>query len=424
VKLKRELSLSGAVIYGISMILGTGIYTLIGVGAGLAGNSLWLSFVLSALIAIFTALSYAELSSMMPYEAAAYHYTRKAFGNELLSFLVDWMFAFSAMMFAATEAFGFSGYLSIFMAIDPKLLALALIFVMGALNLIGLKLLSAYNKITVLLSVAVLAAFAVLALSATGVPGLDFFQIPESGFLGILSAASVIFFAYTGFESVADISEEVKKSRSVVPKAIILSILICSIIYVSVAVGALNVAGADALSQSTAPLALAASKISGVFALLLSIAAILLTSNTAMTVISTGSRVLYGMSHAGTLNPAFSKLGRRATPSLAIAFVCAISAIAIFATNIKTTAQLTNIGFFVAYLAVNVSLIVLRNQTPKAGFRGPRLAGYPLLAVIGALSSLFMLAYLLLDLWLAELAILVLGLVLYAHGRKPDKKRI
>ncbi len=119
-KLKPELGLFSLTLYGIGVILGAGVYALIGVGAGLAGNMLWLAFLISAVIAMFTGLSYAELSSMFPKEAAEYNYTRKAFSSELFSFTVGWLLAAGTIIAAAAVALGFGGYFfSVFVPIYP-----------------------------------------------------------------------------------------------------------------------------------------------------------------------------------------------------------------------------------------------------------------------------------------------------------------
>jgi len=110
IKLKRELGLKEVVFYGIGVILGAGIYALIGPACELAGNALWISFLIGAFIATFTGLSYAELATMFPKAAAEYVYVRKAFGSRLLAFLIGWLIVFSGMVSAATVSLGFASY--------------------------------------------------------------------------------------------------------------------------------------------------------------------------------------------------------------------------------------------------------------------------------------------------------------------------
>lgn len=112
--LRREISLLEATFYGVGLILGAGVYALIGEAAGLAGNALWFSFLLGAFISSFTGLSYVELSSIFPKEAAEYIYFKKATGRESLAFIIGWVEIFSEIVAASTVALGFAGYLRSF----------------------------------------------------------------------------------------------------------------------------------------------------------------------------------------------------------------------------------------------------------------------------------------------------------------------
>lgn len=112
--LRQSIGLFQAVMYGVGLILGAGIYVLIGNAAGVAGNAMWISFVLAAVIAAFTGLSYAELSSMFPKSAAEYVFVKNAFKSNLVAFVAGWLITFVAIASAAAVAIGFSGYLSIF----------------------------------------------------------------------------------------------------------------------------------------------------------------------------------------------------------------------------------------------------------------------------------------------------------------------
>jgi len=136
--LKRELSLFEVTLSGIGIILGAGIYVLIGQAAGLAGNALWFAFGLSAIIALLTGLSYAELSSMFPKAGAEYDYVANAF-NTNLAFVIGWMVFLSGVLAAATVALGFAGYFSALTSFPLILSAVALLILLTALLWYGVK---------------------------------------------------------------------------------------------------------------------------------------------------------------------------------------------------------------------------------------------------------------------------------------------
>ena len=138
--LRRNVNLFQAVMYGVGLILGAGIYVLIGDVAGIAGNAMWISFIISAFIATCTGLSYAELSSMFPKSAAEYVYVKNAFGNNAAAFIAGWLIIFVAIVSAVAVAIGFSGYFSsLFPQFDPLLSAAALVLILSVVNFVGIK---------------------------------------------------------------------------------------------------------------------------------------------------------------------------------------------------------------------------------------------------------------------------------------------
>lgn len=411
-KLKRELGLFSTTLYGIGVIIGAGIYALIGVGAGLAGNMLWLAFLISAFIAIFSGLSYAELSSMFPKEAAEYTYTRKAFKKELLSFIIGWVLTVGTVIGASTVALGFGGYFSSVFGLEQKAAAAALIAVMGFLNYLGIKESARFNNFASVLEVlGLLAVVAVVFLFSSPVNNFDLLEMPVGGFGGIMAAVSVIFFAYIGFENVANLAEEVRNSREIVPKALILSLLISTVLYILVSVAAIREVGWEELSESKAPLTLVVSRVAGDYSAILSFIALFSTSNTVLIFLIVSSRILYGMSHSGSLPKAFSEISSRGTPYISVLLTTVVAALVAYATDIKTVAQLADLGVFIAYLFVNSSLIVLAGE--KAGFRSPRVAGIPVLACLGALTSLVMMVFFDWHIWLLEVFVIAAGAAIF-----------
>ncbi len=421
-KLKRELGLASTTLYGIGVILGAGIYALIAVGAGLAGNMLWLAFLIGAAIAVFSALSYAELSSLFPADAAEYNYTRKAFGREWLSFAVGWVLAIGTIVAASTVALGFGGYFSSLPGIGLKESALGLIIAMSVLNYLGIKESATFNTVSTIIEMAGLVIVIAAAFLSTPAVPADLLQSPPAGIGGILAAVSVVFFAYIGFENLANLSEEVKDSRKTVPKALVLGLAISMILYMLVAIAAVREVGWAALAGSQAPLTLVVSRALGQYAPLLSYIALFATANTVLMFLIAPSRMLYGMSRGGSLQGFFASVGGRGTPFVSVAIVGAAAAVLTYWSDIKTVAQLTDLGVFVAYLAVNAALLALASKASSrqngSHFRSPRLMGVPVFAVAGALSSLLMLVVFPWWLWAAEAVILASGAALYLLHKK------
>ena len=417
-KLKRELGLLSTTLYGMGVILGAGIYALIAVGAGLAGNMLWAAFLVSAVIAIFSSLSYAELSSMFPKEAAEYNYTKKAFRLEWLSFLVGWILAIGTVIAAATVALAFGGYFSTLTGVNPTVAAVGIIGIMTVFNYAGIKESSWFNDTATLVEIGGLLIVIAVAFLSPPQLTVDLMELPATGFTGILAAVSVVFFAYIGFENVANISEEVKNSRKIVPKALVLALAISTVLYLLVAVAAVREVGWQALSESKAPLTLVVSRMLGSYAPLLSYIALFATANTVLMFLIVPSRILYGMSEGGSLQKPFSVVGVRGTPYVSVALVGLAAALMATIADIKTVAQLTDLGVFIAYLMVNVALIALAGSKYKREYVSPRFAGISVLAWLGGATALAMLLHFEPRLWLMEVIVVGIGLALFLLNKK------
>ncbi len=424
--LRRELGLFSTTLYGIGVILGAGIYALIGVGAGLAGNMLWLAFLISSLIAVFTGFSYAELSGMFPKEAAEYTYTRKAFRKEPLAFAVGWLLAAGTVVAASTVALGFGGYFSALFGFEQKYAAIGLLAAMGLLNYIGIRESAIFNNFSSILEALGLLIVIAAAILVPPLLDVDLLELPEGGLGSIFTAVSVIFFAYIGFENVANLSEEVRDSRKIVPRALLLSLAISTLLYIGVAIAAVREVGWEALSASNAPLALVVARALGQYAATLSLIALFSTANTVLIFLIASSRMLYGMSRGGSLPAIFCATGSRGTPSFSVASTCLVALAIVLVLDIKTVAQLTDLGVFMAYIAVNASLIALAHSKQKRTFWTPRILGIPVLAYLGAASSLLMLAFFEWQLWAMEAVLVLAGFIIFSvskGGLMPPRAR-
>ncbi|MBI4020258.1 MAG: amino acid permease, partial [Candidatus Aenigmarchaeota archaeon] len=360
-RLKRSLGLFELSLYGIGIILGAGIYALIGVGAGVAGNAVWLSFIFAAIIAAFTGLSYAELSSMYPKTAAEYNYTKNAFQKRSLSFIIGWLMVIASVVAGVTVALGFAGYFTHIFGGSVPVVAAVLVLLLSVVNYIGIKESARFNIISTLIETAgllVVIAVGLFVFYSSGVR-VDLLETPpgSAGLATVFSAVAVIFFAYLGFEDIVNASEETKNARRIVPKALVISIAISTALYILVSLSAVNILGWERLSSSSAPLTQAVSAVIPNTDFLFSLIALFATANTALILFIVGSRVLYGMSSDSSLPKAFSVVGRRGTPYFSVLAVALAAVILALSGNIKTVALVTDISLFVIYFAVNASLI-------------------------------------------------------------------
>ena len=227
VKLSRELNLWQVTVAGVGIILGAGIYALIGVAAAGAGNAIWLAFLISAIVAAFSGLSYAELTSMFKGDAAEYDYIKKAF-NKKLAFFVSMMILAAGMVSAATVSLGFAGYFIKIVGISTIVAALGLIVLMTLINFTGIKESAWFNTVSTFIEFGGLILVIYLGVKNWGTVNL--MEMP-TGLPGVFSTAALVFFAYMGFESIIKLREETKNPEKNIPLALIYSIIITSIVY-------------------------------------------------------------------------------------------------------------------------------------------------------------------------------------------------
>jgi APA family basic amino acid/polyamine antiporter len=430
-KLKRSLGLFSAAFYGIGIILGAGIYFLIGPASGLAGNAIWLSFVIGALVASFTGLSYAELSAMYPQSAAEFVYVKKAYGSNFWAFLIGWLLIFTGIISAATVSLGFSGYLAHILEMIAGIpisyvlivgISLILLGLLSFVNFLGIEESSKLNIIFTSIEMFGLILIIILGLGTFG--KVNYLEMPK-GLKGVFSAAALIFFAYIGFEDVVNISEETKSPKKCIPKAIILAVIITTLLYVLTSVSCIGLVGWSELSTSSAPLALCASKsfLGENTLYLLSFIALFATTNTVLIILIVSSRMLYGMANNGSLPRKLSKIHiRRQTPWLAILVIMGLSMAFVFLGNIELIANVTSLGMFITFIAVNASLIWLRLTRPELHrpFKVPLNIGkYPILPILGIITCVFMIFQFEWNLLLFGLGLIIAGVVFYIiYNRK------
>lgn len=412
VKLKRELGLLEITLSGIGIILGAGIYALIGKAAELAGNSVWISFAIASFIAIFTGLSYAELSSMFPKASAEHEYVRNAFGKKL-AFVIGYLIILSGVIGAATVALGFGGYFNAFFKLPVILSAIILILALSFLMFYGIKETTRFVIIATLIETAGLIIVIFIGLPYFG--KVDYFEMPY-GWNGVFQASALVFFAYTGFESIVKLSEETRSPEKTIPKGLIIAIIVSIILYATVAVSAVSVMGWERLSTSEAPFADLAFIVFGSNAfIILTAIALFATANTVLMMMLGSSRIIYGMADSLSLPAVLAIVHRsRRTPWIAILVTMLASILFLFSGDIAFVANLDNFTLFVTFFIINAALILLRYKEPdmKRTFKVPLNAGrFPILPFLGILSCVFMLGQLEIKVILSGLILVVFGLI-------------
>ena len=397
-QLRRSLSWPHLVALGVGAIVGTGIYTLIGVGAGLAGPGVMLAFALAGLVCVFAALCYAELATLMPASGSAYTYSYAALG-ELIAWIVGWSLLLEYSVVCSAVAVGWSGYATGFLegvgvhlpdALTKgphggglfNLPAVAIIAAVTGLLAIGTRESAAVNAVLVAVKVAALGVFVAIALPAFNVA--NFTPFMPYGFLsvdatgaktGVAAAASIIFFAFYGFDAVSTAAEETRKPERDLAIGIVGSMVICTLIYMAVGAAAIGAMPFRDLAASKEPLAQVMRTLGQPGAAAIVAGAAVVALPTVILAFMYGqSRIFFVMARDGLLPRGLAKVNVRTGTPLTMTFVTAIfvGAIAGFF-PLGEVAALANAGTLAAFIAVGASLIVLRIREPARprAFRAP-----------------------------------------------------
>ena len=379
--------------YAVGVIVGAGIYSVIGSAAGVAGEGLWLSFVIGAFVAFLTGLSYAEMTTMMPVAGAEYVYLRRAAPRAgWAAFGVGAIILFSGAATAATVAIAFGGYLRTFADVPIWLSAFVLLALCSAINIRGIRESSWANILLTLVEVGGLVLVIAAGFAAGGMAE-PLFTAPGPG---VMTGAAILFFVFLGFEELANVAEEARDPRDL-PRALFAGLGITTVLYVLVALAIVALAPPAMLAASEAPLAVALAQIWPGAAGALSAIALFATANTVLIILIATSRLAFSMGRDGELPGVFGKiLPGRGTPWIGALLAFAMSAVLLPVGDLRVLAELSSISALIAFLAVNFTLIALRYQEPERArpFRVPGSVGkLPLVPVAAIASILFLLAF-------------------------------
>lgn len=401
-RLKPTLSWPHLVAMGVGAIVGTGIYTLTGIGAGLAGPAVILSFLLCGAICACAAFCYAEMATMIPAAGSAYTYTYSVLG-ELLAWIVGWSLILEYTVAAAAVAVGWSGHLAAFILaagwnVPQALLngvmsggivnlpAILISAVVTLLLVLGTRESATFNIVLVLIKLAGLAIFIVLAIQAFN--SANFHPFAPYGYgatakgadrnFGMLGAAALVFFAFYGFDAVSTAAEETKNPGRNLTIGIVGSMAICTALYVIVAAVAVGSMPFHLFSSSMneAPLVHILSLLNYPLAAQIVAAAVVIALPSVILVLMYGqSRIFFVMSRDGLLPERLAAVHRKRGTPVLMTVLTGLVVIALAATlNLDQIASLANAGTLCAFIAVSVCMLVLRVRDPNRArpFRTPQ----------------------------------------------------
>ena len=439
-ELKRAVGPLSLTALGVGAIVGTGIFVVVGEGLREAGPAVILSFVLAAVVCLFSALSYAELASSIPVSGSAYTYAYATLG-EVVAWMIGWDLILEYGVSVAAIAVGWGANLNAFLEITfgialPERLttslpdgginipAVVIVLLITLLLMRGVKETANLNTVMVFIKLGVLAMFIGLAFTAFNADNLQPFAPQGSG--GILAAAALIFFAYIGFDAVATGSEEAKNPKRDLPIAIIGSLLICTIIYVLVSVAAVGALPAAQLGASEAPLSEALEEGAGLpwAAALTAFGALVAITSVLLVILYGQTRIFFAMARDGLVPESWATVNARTGTPVKLTLGFGIFAALVAAVlPLGAIIEMVNIGTLFAFIIVNIGVMVLRRTRPD--MERPFKVPIPYIwCPIGILLCLYLISGLPLATYIRFVGWLAVGLVIYlVYGYSHSRLR-
>jgi APA family basic amino acid/polyamine antiporter len=442
-ELRRAVGALDLTALGLGAIIGTGIFVIIGEAITTSGPSIVIAFLLAGVTCAFSALAFAELASSIPVSGSAYTYSYATLG-ELAAWIIGWDLILEYGVSIAGVAVGWGQYFnelldSLFGVSLPESLAnppgdggtvnlpaAFLVLAVAGVLMIGVRETARTNTIMVFIKLAVLALFIVLGITAFTADNFDPFFVEGEGFGGTVTAASLIFFAYIGFDAVSTSGEEVKEPSRDLPRAIIGSLAIATTLYIIVAVVATGALPFDQLKGAEAPLATVLEDGAG-FSLgadIISFGALVAITSVVLTLLYGQSRILFAMSRDGLLPRRVAKVNPRTrTPIFIIGVLGLVFAALAAVVPLAEIVKLVNIGTLFAFVVVNIGVIILRRTRPDLE-RGYRVPFVPVFPIIGTLLCIYLMIDLPLETWGRFLIWMAIGLIIYfLYGRTHSRLR-
>lgn len=385
-RLERSIGRWQILFYGLGSMLGAGVYALIGKTAGVLGNAMWLAFLMAMVAALLTGLSYASLGSRYPKAGGAAFIIGRATRTGIAGYVTGLAVMMSGLTSMAAGLLAIAGSLrsGTGVILPEKLLAILLAAGIGAVIYRGIRESMWMNLLCTLIEVGGLVF--IIAAGARFWGGVDYFEAPAGAagtgisgiaFAVILQGAVLTFFSFIGFEDILNVSEETENPRVAIPFGLIGAMVAATLIYIAVSVTAVSVVPWAELAESKTPLMLVAHRaapwFTGIDRVFLFIT-IFSIGNTALLNYLMGSRLLYGMSRQRLLPRALGKIHpRRHTPHVAIGVMFGIVSLLVLAGGVKQLAEATSLLLLSVFVAMNLSLVILKRRALEkpGGFEIP-----------------------------------------------------
>jgi basic amino acid/polyamine antiporter, APA family len=444
--LRRALGPLNLTALGIGSVIGTGIFVLTGTAASQnAGPALVISMLIAALACAFAGLCYAELASMIPVAGSAYTYAYASSG-EFVAWIIGWDLILEYALSGATVAVGWSGYLVSFLrdlgiafppaltvapnatAVAPdgsvvagvfNLPAAAIVLLVTALLVIGIRQSANTNTALVVLKTAVLILFVALGAAYVRRENLVPFIPPNTGQFGhfgvsgVFRGAAIMFFAYVGFDAVSTAAQEARNPQRDMPIGILASLFICTVIYIAVAIVLIGIVPYRRLNVAD-PIAIGIDA-TGLtwFSPVVKVSALFGLFSTILVQLLGQTRIFFSMSRDGLLPPLFGRVHPRfRTPHLSTLLTGSVMAVAAGLLPLGILSQLVSIGSLLAFLLVCIGVVLLRKTAPAVE-RPFRVPWVPWVPILGGLSCLAQMVSLPWSTWERLLVWLILGWAIY-----------
>lgn len=421
-------SVTGKLLYVFILgdVLGAGVYALVGVMAGEVGGAVWLPLLVALGLALLTAGSYAELVTKYPKAGGAAVFAERAFKTPWVSFLVGYSMLAAGVTSAAGLAIAFAGdYFTTFVSMPTTLAAVGFLVLVALLNMRGIKESLRANVAMTVIELSGLLLVVVLAAVVLGRGEGDIartVQLTEgtAPAFAVLGAALLAFYSFVGFETSANLAEEVVDVRRTYPRALFASLITAGAVYVAVGVAAVAVVSPETLASSTGPLLEVVAVADVVPERVFAAIALVAVANGALLTMIMASRLTYGMASQGLLPPVLARVlpGRR-TPWVAIVVTTVVAMALVFTGELQVLAETVVLLLLIVFISTNVAVLVLRkDRVEQDHFRV-----VSVVPVLGVVSCLVLLTQQSAGTWLRAGILLAVGAVLYLVTRRASRRR-